>query len=152
MEDDATIVESFKEEIEKIDFKKYDILLMGYHMFSKTLEKVKDIYRNYNENEDVNLTIDRLQMDYYIGGTHCYSINKNGARKLVDYIDKNGIKYAIDYLFKFTPELECFETRPHISFAEWNECGKAIDSDIQNMCDGIDLSNTPDELLQKYMI
>ena len=157
MEDDFTIVESFKEEIEKIDFEKYDILLMGYHMFSKTLEKVKDIYRNCNENKGVNLTIDRLQMDYYIGGIHCYSINKNGARKLLDYINKNGIKRAIDCFFNI-PELECFETRPHISFAEWSEGGKAIDSDIQNIYDSIDLSDTDgdahadalDGLLQKY--
>jgi GR25 family glycosyltransferase involved in LPS biosynthesis/glycosyltransferase involved in cell wall biosynthesis len=152
MEDDFTIVESFKQEIEKIDFEKYDILFMGYHMFSKTLEKVKDIYRNCNENNNINITIGQLQMAYYVGGTHCYSINKNGARKLLDYITKNGIKCAIDGLFKI-PDLECFETRPHISFAEWNEGGKTIDSDIQNMCnvyDSIDLSNTADGLLQKY--
>jgi GR25 family glycosyltransferase involved in LPS biosynthesis len=145
MEDDFTIVESFKEEIEKIDFEKYDILLMGYHMFSKTLEKVKSIYYNND-----SVTIEKLQMDYYIGGIHCYSINKNGARKLLNYIDKNGIKHGIDYLFKIIPELECFETRPHISFAEWNEDGKAIDSDIQNLYDGIDLSHTLDKLLEKY--
>ena len=152
MEDDFTIVESFKQEIEKIDFEKYDILFMGYHMFSKTLEKVKDIYRNCNENNNINITIGQLQMAYYVGGTHCYSINKNGARKLLDYITKNGIKCAVDGLFKI-PDLECFETRPHISFAEWNEGGKIIDSDIQNMCnvyDSIDLSNTADGLLQKY--
>ena len=89
-------------------------------------------------------------MDYYIGGIFCYSINKNGARKLVDYINKNGIKHGIDYLFKIIPELECFETRPHISFSEWNEGGKAIDSDIQNLYDSIDLSLTFEDLLQKY--
>jgi GR25 family glycosyltransferase involved in LPS biosynthesis len=144
MEDDFTIIKTFKTDIETINFEKYDILLMGYHMFSKTLEKVKDIYRNCNENEDVNLTIDRLQMDYYIGGIHCYSINKNGARKLVDYIEKHGIKHGIDYLFKIVLELECFETRPHISFAEWNEGGKAIDSDIQNIYDdNLDFTTVP---------
>ena len=140
MEDDFTIVESFKEEIEKINFEKYDILFMGYHMFSKTLEKVKHIYRNYNKNEDINLKIDRLQMANYIGGTHCYSINKNGAKKLLDYINKNGIKRAIDWVLFNIPELECFETQPHISFAEWNEGGKKIDSDIQNIYDSIDLN------------
>ena len=133
MEDDFRIIKTFKTDIETINFEKYDILLMGYHMFSETLDRVKHIYRV--ENEYVNLTIDRLQMDYYIGGTHCYSINKNGARKLVDYIEKHGIKHGIDYLFKIVPELECFETRPHISFAEWNEGDKAIDSDIQNIYD-----------------
>jgi GR25 family glycosyltransferase involved in LPS biosynthesis len=143
MEDDFTIIKTFKTEIKKINFEKYDILLMGYHMFSKTLEKVKEVYRPENEDEDI--TIDKLQLNYYIGGIHCYSINKNGARKLLDYIDKNGIKHGIDYLFKIIPELECFETRPHISFAEWNEGGKAIDSDIQNIYEKLDfttISNT----------
>ena len=145
VEDDFKIVESFKAEIEKINFEKYDILLMGYHMFSETLENVKSIYYNND-----SVMIEKLRMDYYIGGIHCYSINKCGARKLLDYIDKNGIKHGIDYLFKIIPELECFETRPHISFAEWNEGGKAIDSDIQNIYDSIDLSDTFEKLLEKY--
>jgi FkbM family methyltransferase len=150
MEDDFRIIKTFKTEIEKINFEKYDILLMGYHMFSKTLESVKHIYRHGDECVDINLTIDKLQMDYYIGGTHCYSINKNGARKLLNYIKTNGIKHGIDYLFKIVPELECFETRPHISFAEWNENGRAIDSDIQNLNDSIDLTETLYNLLQRY--
>ena len=150
MEDDFRIIKTFKTEIEKINFEKYDILLMGYHMFSNTLESVKHIYRHGDECVDINLTIDKLQMDYYIGGIHCYSINKNGARKLLNYIDNNGIKHGIDYLFKIIPELECFETRPHISFAEWNENGRAIDSDIQNLNDSIDLTETLDNLLQRY--
>ena len=150
MEDDFTIIETFKEEIEKINFEKYEILLMGYSMFSKTLERVKNVYRQNCHKSEEDLLIDKLQMDYYIGGLFCYSINKNGARKLVDYINKNGIKHGIDYLFKIIPELECFETRPHISFSEWNEGGKAIDSDIQNLYDSIDLSLTFEDLLQKY--
>ena len=151
MEDDFTIIEeSFKNDIEKIKFEMYDVLLMGYHMFSETLEKVKNVYRS-TCSQGNNLIIDRLQMNYYIGGTHCYSINKNGARKLVDYINKNGIKHGIDYLFKIVSGLECFETRPHISFAEWNEGGKAVDSDIQNIYDSIDLSPTLDVLLEKYV-
>jgi FkbM family methyltransferase len=150
MEDDFTVVESFKGHIERINFEKYDILLMGYSMFSKTLEKVKQVYRRSCHKGEEDLLIDKLQMDYFIGGTFCYSINKNGAKKLVDYINKNGIKHGIDYLFKIVPELECFETRPHISFSEWNEGGKAVDSDIQNMYESIDLSDTPDGLLEKY--
>jgi GR25 family glycosyltransferase involved in LPS biosynthesis len=133
MEDDFTIVKSFKEKIEQINFEKYDILFMGYHICP---EKVK--HRNCNKN-DINLTIDRFVVDNFCGGTHCYSINKNGARKLLDYINKNGIKRAIDMLF-IIPELECFETCPHISFAESNQIyGKNIDSDIQNRYDSIDL-------------
>ena len=50
---------------------------------------------------------------------------------MIEYISKNGIKHGIDYLFKITPELECYETRPHLSFSEWNENNKQIDTDIQ---------------------
>ena len=140
MEDDFTIVESFKEEIEKINFEKYETLFLGHHIHPKTPEKVKYIYRNSNKNEYINITIDRLKIDYFGGGTHCYSINKNGAKKILDYINKNGIIREIDWIFNI-PKLECFETCPHISFAESNEIyGKEIDSDIQNIYDSIDLN------------
>jgi hypothetical protein len=39
MEDDFTIVESFKEEIEKINFEKYEILFLGHHIHPKHLKK-----------------------------------------------------------------------------------------------------------------
>ena len=55
MEDDFTIVESFKEEIEKINFEKYETLFLGHHIHPKTPEKVKYIYRNSNKNEYINL-------------------------------------------------------------------------------------------------
>lgn len=54
---------------------------------------------------------------------------------MIDYIEKNGIKHGIDYLFKIIPELECYESKPQLCFSEWNENGKKIDSDIQNMGD-----------------
>ena len=135
MEDDFTITDKFKNEIEKINFTNYEILLMGYHMFSNIRESLKNIYENNND-----VQIENLKMNNYIGGIHCYSINKNGARKLIDYIEKNGIKHGIDYLFKIIPELECWETVPHIAFADWNENGKIIDSNIQNLYDGFDFS------------
>jgi hypothetical protein len=84
--------------------------------------------------------VKELNKDFYIGGTFMYSINKIGAKKLLDYIDKNGINHGIDYQIKITNELLCYECQPQIVFSEWNENGKKIDSDIQNICDSIDFS------------
>jgi hypothetical protein len=64
---------------------------------------------------------------------------------MIDYIAENGIKHGIDYVMKIVPSLNCFESRPQLSFAEWNEDGKNIDTDIQ--CDfvGLDFNNIVDD-------
>ena len=135
MEDDLNISENFKDEIDKIDFSKYDFLFFGYHMFQKNYEKVKDKYQNNNPT-----SIHPLDVNLYIGGFHCYSISRNGAQKMIDYIAINNIKHGIDYYMKIMPNLQCWETQPMLSVAEWNEWAQEIDSDIQNLYDGIDFS------------
>lgn len=138
MEDDVCIEPDFYERIKSIEFKKYDILFIGYSMFSSVREKMEQV----NE-----FSIGRLSMSQYVGGTFAYSINRSGAKKMLDYIQKNGIKHGIDYLFKIIPELECYESKPQLCFSEWNENGKEIDSDIQNIGDTFDFEKI---LLDKY--
>ena len=138
MEDDVCIEPDFYERIKSIEFKKYDILFIGYSMFSSVREKMEPV----NE-----FSIGRLSMSQYVGGTFAYSINRSGAKKMLDYIQKNGIKHGIDYLFKIIPELECYESKPQLCFSEWNENGKEIDSDIQNIGDTFDFEKI---LLDKY--
>ena len=138
MEDDVRMESEFSERIKSIDFKNYDILFLGYSMFSSVREKMEA------NNE---FSIGRLSMGQYIGGTFAYSINRTGAKKMLDYIKKNGIKHGIDYLFKIIPELECYESKPQLCFSEWNENGKEIDSDIQNVGDSFNFEKI---LLDKY--
>ena len=52
---------------------------------------------------------------------------------MLDYIEQNGIKHGIDYLNKIIPNLQSKECEPQLVFSEWNENGKQIDSDIQNI-------------------
>lgn len=111
-----------------------ELIFFGYSMFEKN--RNKEIYNS--KNNDVK--IEQLQKQNYIGGTFMYSINKIGAKKILDYISKNGIKHGIDYVIKITPKLECYESRPQIVFSEWNENGKKIDSDIQNMSNSFDFT------------
>ena len=138
MEDDVQMDPKFLEMIKSIDYSKYDILFLGYSMFSSVREKVEV------NNE---FSIGRLSMGQYIGGTFAYSINRAGAKKMLNYIEKNGIKHGIDYLFKIIPELECHESKPQLCFSEWNENGKEIDSDIQNVGDSFNFEKI---LLDKY--
>ena len=138
MEDDVSIEPDYYEKIKSIDYLKYDILFLGYSMFSSVREKMERV----NE-----FSIGRLSMSQYVGGTFAYSINRTGAKKMIDYIEKNGIKHGIDYLFKIIPELECYESKPQLCFSEWNENGNKIDSDIQNMGDTFDFEKI---LMDKY--
>jgi hypothetical protein len=84
MEDDFTLCENFKNKFESLTpyFREKDFVFLGYHMFSYKKKEFLDLY--YNNNEDVH--IEPLNKDLYIGGIHCYSINKRGAKKLLDYI------------------------------------------------------------------
>ena len=147
MEDDFVLCSNFKKQLDTLksqnDFASREVLFLGYHMFEKN--RNYDIYNMVSESIDI---VD-LNKDIYIGGTFMYSINKIGAKKLLDYIDKNGINHGIDYQIKITAELQCYECQPQIVFSDWNENGKKIDSDIQNVCDAIDFSGVEDNVKRK---
>jgi GR25 family glycosyltransferase involved in LPS biosynthesis len=148
MEDDFTLCNNFKQHLETLqtnnEFSKRDVLFLGYHMFQKNRQTHFQLYNT--ESNSVN--VEPLDRKLYIGGTFSYSINKNGAKILMDYIEKNGIKHGIDYHFKIIDTLDSYECQPQIVFSEWNENGKQIDSDIQNIYDSIDFKNIIDELEQ----
>jgi hypothetical protein len=47
---------------------------------------------------------------------------------------------------KIANNLESYECQPQLVFSEWNEAGKKIDSDIQNIYDSLDFSNLKNNL------
>jgi hypothetical protein len=147
MEDDITICDNLKQKFytmtnkETNTFKEKDCIFMGYHMFKENREKVSDIY----DIESDDFSVKELNKNLYIGGTFCYSINKQGARKMVDYINKNGIKHGIDYIMKINPELICYETQPLFAFSFWNENDEKIDTDIQQSYEVLDFASNNTE-------
>lgn len=134
MEDDCTLSNNFKEKIEKLkpEMSEKEVIFLGYHMFSKDRERLKNVY----ENDEI--LIEKLKKDLYVGGYYCYSINKVGALKMINYITQNGIKHGIDYLNKIM-DIDSYEVIPQIAFSIWNEGGKKIDTDIQNVYDNIQI-------------
>jgi len=161
-EDDLVIPDNnnFKKIIDKLnltkEFGEKEMIFLGYHMFENKRKQVRHIYdvnsndvnsndvnsNNVNSN-NVNINVEKLNHDLYIGGTFAYSINKNGAQKMIDYIEKNGIKHGIDYVMKIVPEINRYELQPLIVRSEWNEdTSKNIDTDIQTNYDSLDFSHT----------
>ena len=85
----------FDKLIQSGEFVKKEVLFLGYHMFENNRDKFYDIY-----NIDIqpnNFFIETLNRQIYIGGYFAYSINKNGAQRLINYITKNGIKSIKEY-------------------------------------------------------
>ena len=64
MEDDFTLCSGFKEKIDilKSEMKNKEILFLGYHMFEKEREKVKEIY-DYSSN---NIQVSKLNSTYFV--------------------------------------------------------------------------------------
>lgn len=133
LEDDIELTKGFKRRAEEIqnDMKEKDVIFLSYSMFASKRKEVEDIY--VDRGQPTHITA--LNRELYIGGTFAYSINKNGAQKLIDYIEANGINHGIDYLLKMVAGLNCFECQPQLAITEWNEGGKQIDTDIQNRSD-----------------
>ncbi len=154
MEDDCTFCNNFKQHFEMLqtnnEFSKRDVLFLGYHMFEKNRIKYSNIYNDISE----TVQIKPLNRDVYIGGTFSYSINKNGAKILVDYIKNNGIKHGIDYHFKILLALVEYECQPQLTFSDWNENYKPIDTDIQNKYEPLDFTHVIDnisEIKEQYV-
>ena len=142
-EDDITLVSGFNQKYSVLEpeLSKFDCLFFGFHMFSKNREVTKDIYNV----ESSKLTICPNDKNLNIGGTFAYSINKVGAKILVDYIEKNGIRHGIDYVMKICSNLKALEIRPQMVFSEWYETpGENVDTDIQKNFNKLDFDSIID--------
>lgn len=150
LEDDVNLTNDFKEHIYKLKpvMNSKEILFMGYSMYASTRKKYYDIY-----NADTkNIKVVNLNNDFYLGGTFCYSINKKGAKHMLDYIDKHGIKHGFDYIIGKKNYNICYELQPQICFSDWFERSEFViddfDTDIQKNCETIPIQDN--KLLKEY--
>jgi len=137
-EDDISLCDNFityfnqlnNEISSKLD--KIDILFLGYHSKSKSEFKK-------------NINIQDFNKDNYIGGSFGYIITKDGAKKLIKYIDNNGIKHGIDYLLKIIYNLNVYELNSHIVFSKWvKNINDDVDSNIQKDFDSFNFNEISD--------
>ena len=142
MEDDVILCNGYKEHISKLEshFKSNDILYHGYTMFKNNRVNNKDKYDYELVNDKTQVSVHPLSTEFYVGGTFGYSINKNGAKKMIDYIHKHGIKHGIDYVMKIVNTVDRYETQPNLCVSLWHEDDANYDTDIQSYRDSIDFS------------
>jgi GR25 family glycosyltransferase involved in LPS biosynthesis/tetratricopeptide (TPR) repeat protein len=138
-EDDVILCDAYKTQISNMEkyFREKDVVYHGYTMYKDIRTNYKNIYEYSSVNNKTNVSIYPLKKEYYIGGTFGYTINKNGARKMINYIHKHGIQHGIDYVMKIANNLECYETQPNLCISLWHEDDTAYDTDIQNYYDVI---------------
>ena len=145
IEDDVMLCDGYKEQISKLEseFKDKDILYHGYLMLKNDRLNNKDTYDYSLVKNETCVSVHPLKKNFYIGGTHGYSINKNGAKKMIDYIHKNGIKHGIDYVIKLVNTVNSYETQPNLCTAPWRDDDinyDTVDTDIQRCGKCIDFS------------
>lgn len=139
IEDDCELIENCKYIFNKFinDIETKDIIMFGYHHNNKELninnkEHIKDKSKEFSLNDYRIVPIDKT---IYYGGTHCYSITKEGAKKMLNYIKISGIKHGIDYLMvKIQKTCDVYMCDPQIAYADF--VGKVAatefaDTDIQ---------------------
>jgi FkbM family methyltransferase len=150
-EDDVILSPSFKRVYEGLKtqrlFNTQEYMLLGYHMIKEHRNATLDVYVK----DATELQIAPLHLPFYIGGTFGYSINRTGARKLVDFIEKNGIKHGIDYVVKICTGLEIKELRPQIVFSDWYQhSGYSVDTDIQTERQSLNFDNIMEDNFTFY--
>ena len=145
IEDDCefciNVKDCFTKYIKEIESK--DLIFFGYHNVDKNINNnTKDVESKIIEIKSFN----KLDTNSYYGGTHCYSITKNGAKKLLNYIDNNGIKHGIDYLMaKVQNESDVYTCDPLITYANFighSSPTEIADTDIQY---NYNVSSKPDD-------
>jgi GR25 family glycosyltransferase involved in LPS biosynthesis len=135
LEDDITLNKDFSKYIAAMKdiFYEKDVVFLGYHMKNDLREKFKFLY---NRDDGSELKIAKLTEKLFFGGTIGYSINKLGAKKLLENSKNHGIQRAIDYFMVDSKNVDYWETRPQLVFSECvqNNNGQ-VDSDVQRESD-----------------
>lgn len=134
IEDDITIDKSIKFKLNHINKKltnydNVDMLYLGYTYTTQNKNLYDEKVSKYS-----NLSIVEYDIKLSIGGFFGYIITKNGAHKLIDFIEKNGIKHGIDYIpIKYGKEigLKQYEVVPQLIRTEYVSNNNKVDSDIQ---------------------
>ena len=69
----------------------------------------------------------------FLGGTFAYLLSRQGARRLLTFVERDGIQNGIDrFIHRKAAELELLVTVPHLATSPLVPPGSGLDSDIEN--------------------
>jgi GR25 family glycosyltransferase involved in LPS biosynthesis/GT2 family glycosyltransferase len=142
LEDDVELTYNFNEKLSDMISKqlyptKWDLVYLGHHFYPQYRE---DLYYDKNRIPIIEKWDRQTSLKYSMGGTGGYLITKEGARKLLNFINRNGMTNGIDTVQqKSADELDIYYCNPHLIFSECylpNAVTK-IDTDIQLCYDSL---------------
>lgn len=144
LEDDVDFVPNFSKKLihacEQLRKKKWDMLYLGHHLYEKYI--TDDVY-----DKESMPTIEKwdkvTSLKKSMGGTGGYLISKQGALKLLNFINKYGMTNGIDTVQqKSADELNIFYAYPHLIYSECYRGEKStdVDTDIQKNFESLTVS------------
>ena len=133
LEEDITLCDNFETNFRKMfdklksNFINFDIVFIGHH---------NKIINNNKNPQDINIELwdTYMSLNNSLGGTFGYIISKNGAIKLLDFINKNKMINCIDTMMqRSADELNVFycDNNSQLVFSECVNLNSLTDSDIQ---------------------
>jgi GR25 family glycosyltransferase involved in LPS biosynthesis len=146
LEDDIDFVPEFQIKfmnvIQQLQiFKNWDLAYLGHHIYPHL---VTDETYNKIIPPKIEKWNSELSLQNSKGGTGGYLITKNGAKKLLDFINKNGMTNGIDTVQqKSADTLKVFYCIPHLIYSECYVGGDnntKADTDIQTDYSSLTLS------------
>ena len=144
MEDDIELCKGFQQKISNLaaEMATKDVLYLGYFRYSyEERKKVIEEFRTIAADMSA-MTIQKLHVNMCGGGTFCYAINKNAAKRYIEYIHKNGIKFAIDCVMIYAENIGFYEMNPLLVISEHTCDASSVDTDIQFQFDCLDFTNS----------
>jgi GR25 family glycosyltransferase involved in LPS biosynthesis len=144
-EDDVSFGPNFRKQIYHLMNnlpEKWDLIYLGHHLFPQ--HRTPDCY-----NTEILPTLQKDDISSKsMGGAFAYLITKEGALKLMEFINKTGMTNAIDTMHikaDMNHEIDVYYSYPHIVFSECVLPGNNINSDIQYDFTSLNLPNYKDD-------
>jgi GR25 family glycosyltransferase involved in LPS biosynthesis/predicted O-methyltransferase YrrM len=133
-EDDIKFVPDFKTKLlHTLNISKsmdWDMIYLGNHLRKQFRD---DECYNKTNMPILEKWSSRLSKMRSLGGTYGYLITKNGAKKLLDFINETGMTNGIDTVQQNSADkLNIFYCYPHLVYSECFFPGETIDTDIQH--------------------
>ncbi len=138
-EDDAILCDNFdsklKSVLEKLSRTEFDLCFLGHHAWNQYKNNLPSGLVKWNASES---------LQYSMGGTFAYIITKEGAKKMLEFINNTGMTNAIDTMMqKSANTLNCYYYHPSLCTSK---CATTDDSntDIQYNFDSVNGENISD--------
>jgi len=147
LEDDITFTKDFKKKLmfvlKQLNDVDWDMIYLGHHLREQYIS-------NSSYNQDLMPHIEKwdalTSLQRSLGGTGGYIITKDGARRLLNFIDKHGMTNGIDTVQqKSADDLDVYYASPHLILTECWRGKNNVDTDIQYDYDSLTKS-VPDRL------